>query len=96
MSSAAAQMHQSIGNMMNSRISRAMLQVGLQYIMIKEVNGVTTEEDVGTFMRSYRMGSGDGMTVHWEFNNGGKVTRIDDAMWGSVSGKELTHFRVKA
>ena len=95
MSSTTAQIHQSINNAMNSRMSRAMLQVGLQYIMIKEVNGVTTEEDVGTFMRSYRMGSGDGMTVHWEFNKDGKVTTIGDAMWGSVSGKELTHFRVK-
>ena len=88
-------MQQSIGGMMNSRISRAMLHVGLQYIMIKEVNGVTTEQDVGTFMRSYVMGSGDGMTVHWEFNNGGKITTTDDAMWGSLSGKELIHFRLK-
>jgi hypothetical protein len=63
--------------------------------MIKEVNGVTTEEDAGTFIRCYRMGSGDGMTVHWEFNNGGKMTTIDDQMWGSVSGKELTYFRLK-
>ena len=86
---------QKVNDIMMSRISRGMLQTGFQYVMTKEVNGVTTEEDVGTFMRSYRMGSGDGMTVYWEFNNGGKVTRIDDAMWGSVSGKELTHFRVK-
>jgi len=84
-----------INDLMASRMSRGMLQTGLQYIMTKEVNGLTTEEDVGTFMRYYRMGSGDGMTVHWEFNNGGKVTTIIDEMWGSVSGKELTYFRLK-
>ena len=94
--SSAAQLKQSISDMMNSRISRSMLQVGQHYIMIKEVNGVTTEEDVGTFVHSYMSGSGDGMTLHWEFNNGGKVTMITDEMWGSVSGKELTHFRIKA
>jgi hypothetical protein len=71
-----------------------MLQSGFKYIMTKEVNGVTTEEDVGTFIRSYRTGSGDGMMVHWEFNNGGKITTIGDQMWGSVSGKELTYFRL--
>ena len=96
MSSAIAEQSQNIRDIMTSRLSRGMLQAGFQYIMTKEVNGVTTEEDVGTFVRSYRMGSGDGMTVHWEFNNGGKITTIDDAMWGSLSGKELTHFRLKA
>ena len=88
-------MQKSISDMMTSRISRAMLQIGLQYIMIKEINGALTEEDVGTFMRSYTMGSGDGMEIYWEFNNGGKITTIGDAMWGSISGKELTHFRLK-
>lgn len=86
---------QKVNDIMMSRLSRGMLQTGFQYIMTKEVNGVTTEEDVGTFMRSYRMGSGDGMTVYWEFNNGGKVTTIGDQMWGSLSGKELTYFRLK-
>lgn len=86
---------QKVNDIMMSRLSRGMLQTGFQYIMTKEVKGVTTEEDVGTFMRSYRMGSGDGMTVYWEFNNGGKVTTIGDQMWGSLSGKELTYFRLK-
>jgi hypothetical protein len=72
-----------------------MLQEGIQYIMFKEVNGVIIEEDVGTFMRSYRMGSGDGMTVHWEFNKDGKITTINDEMWGSVKGRELIYYRVK-
>jgi len=84
-----------VSDMLKSRISRAMLQEGIQYIMFKEVNGVIIEEDVGTFMRSYRMGSGDGMTVHWEFNKDGKITTINDEMWGSVKGRELIYYRVK-
>lgn len=81
--------------MMDQRISRGQLQVGINYIKIKQVNGVNTEEDVGTFVRSYRMGSGDGMTVHWEFNKDGTIKTIEDEMWGSVSGFELTYYRLK-
>jgi hypothetical protein len=86
---------QAIEQMMSQRISRGQLEVGKAYIKIKEVNGKVTEEDVGTFMRSYRMGSGDGMTLHWEFNKDGVIVTIDDAMWGSISGKELTYYRLK-
>ena len=86
---------QSIDQMMSQRVSRAQLEVGKAYIKIKEVNDKVTEEDVGTFIRSYRMGSGDGMTVHWEFNKDDKITTINDAMWGSISGKELTYYRLK-
>ena len=86
---------QAIEQIMNQRISRGQLEVGKAYIKIKEVTGTVTEEDVGTFIRSYRMGSGDGMTLHWEFNKDDKITTIDDAMWGSVSGKELTYYRLK-
>jgi hypothetical protein len=32
------------------------------------------------------------MTLHWEFNKDGKITTLGDAMWGSVSGQELTQF----
>jgi DNA-binding NtrC family response regulator len=88
-------MQQNIDQMMSQRLSRAQLEVGKAYTKIKEVNGTVTEEDVGTFIRSYRMGSGDGMTLHWEFNNNGHMLTIDDAMWGSISGKELTYYRLK-
>lgn len=86
---------EAVKNMMDQRISRGQLQVGINYIKIKQVNGVNTEEDVGTFVRSYRMGSGDGMTVHWEFNKDGTIKTIEDEMWGSVSGSELTYYRLK-
>jgi hypothetical protein len=69
-----------------------MLLPGIQYIMIKEVNGVTTEEDAGTFVRCYRMGSGDGMTLHWEFIKNGNTICVDDEMWGSLAGTELVGF----
>jgi hypothetical protein len=39
------------------------------------------------------MGSGDGMTVHWEFNKNGTIIRVDDEMWGSLYGTELIGFR---
>jgi hypothetical protein len=38
------------------------------------------------------MGSGDGMTLHWEFNLDGVITTEDNEMWGSVSGSELAWF----
>ena len=85
----------SINNMINSRMSRAALQAGIQYIKIIEVNGKIIEEDVGMFVRSYRMGSGDGTTIHWEFNKDGVIKRIDDELWGSVNGSELTYYRLK-
>jgi hypothetical protein len=49
---------------------------------------------VGRFVRAYRMGSGDGMTAHWEFDNNGTITTEDDDMWGSLSGAELVYFVV--
>ena len=85
----------SINHMINSRMSRVALQPGIQYIKIIEVNGKIIEEDVGMFVRSYRMGSGDGTTIHWEFNKDGVIKTIDDELWGSVNGSELTYYRVK-
>ena len=48
---------------------------------------------VGRFIRSYSMGSGDGMTAHWEFELNGKIITVNDEMWGSVSGEGLVGFR---
>ena len=78
---------------MESRISRAQLKPGTEYIKIKQVNGVNKEENVGVFVCSYHMGSGDGMTCHWEFKKDGIITTFDDEMWGSVSGSELIWYR---
>jgi len=85
----------SINNIINSRMSRAALQPGIQYIKIIEVNGKIIEEDVGMFVRSYRMGSGDGTTIHWEFNKDGVIKTLDDELWGPVNSSELTYYRVK-
>ncbi len=78
--------------MMQARINRANLDSAKSYIKIKKVNGVTTQTPVGRFVRSYRMGSGDGMTLHWEFNLDGVITVEEELMWGTLSGSELTWF----
>jgi hypothetical protein len=38
------------------------------------------------------MGSGDGTTVHTEFELDGKNICVNDEMWGSVNGEELIYF----
>lgn len=73
---------------MAARASRFNLDTTKNYCMVRG-SDVTF---VGTFVRAYRMGSGDGMTVHWEFMNNGKVIYVDDEMWGSVGGAELVGF----
>ena len=75
-----------------SRMSRADLDTKKCYIKVQNVGGKRVEEEVGQFVRSYRMGSGDGMTLHWEFLKDGQVIRVDDEMWGSVGGQELVGF----
>jgi len=51
-----------------------------------------TQTYVGKFVKSYNMGSGDGMTVHMEFDNFGTRVIVDEAMWGSLYGNELSYF----
>lgn len=63
------------------------------YEKIQLVNGVQTATPVGRFVKAYRMGSGDGMTVHWEFELLGSKVTVDDQMWGSLGGQELVGFR---
>lgn len=79
-------------SMLQTRINRGNLDPAKSYIKVQKVNGVTTQTPVGRFVRSYRMGSGDGMTLHWEFNLDGVITVEEDAMWRSVSGSELTWY----
>jgi hypothetical protein len=83
----------SISQVIESRISRANLDTTKYYIKLTKIGGATVEEEVGRFLKSYTMGSGDGMTLHWEFELNGKVRRINDEMWGSYSGEELIGFR---
>lgn len=79
-------------SVLEKRYTRATLDTTKNYIQVRTVNKKETRVYVGTFVRSYRMGSGDGMTVHMEFNDAGRITRVDEEMWGSVSGEELSYF----
>jgi hypothetical protein len=75
------------------RISRLNLDTTKNYEKVQKVNGQDLVTLVGRFVKAYRMGSGDGMTAHWEFELDGKKVTVDDDMWGSVGGKELIGFR---
>lgn len=72
--------------------SRVNLDVNKNYTKVKIVNNTVIKEYVGKFVKTYCMGSGDGMTVHMEFNDNGRVTRVNEEMWGSVTGYELSYF----
>jgi len=82
-----------IERILDTRICRMNLDTNVCYEKIRTVKGEQITECVGIFIRVYRMGSGDGMTVHWEFNKDGTIIRVDDEMWGSVAGSELIGFR---
>ena len=73
--------------------NRANLKEGVSYTKCQRVNGKMKYTDVGRFVRSYCMGSGDGMTLHWEFNIDGKVYTESDDMWGSIDGEELMYYK---
>jgi hypothetical protein len=79
---------------MKQRYERHNLDTLLCYNVTRKSPTGLTEIYVGRFIRCYRMGSGDGMTSHWEFDNNGTIVRIDDETWGSVSGDELLGFSV--
>ena len=78
--------------LMEERCNRANLKEGVAYTKCQNVKGVVRYTDVGQFVRSYRMGSGDGMTLHWEFDLDGKIYTENDALWGSLSGQELVYY----
>ena len=76
-----------------NRIARANLETSKSYIKVQKVDGKDVETKVGRFIRSYYMGSGDGMTFHWEFNLDGNIITEQDTAFGSVSGEELLWFK---
>jgi hypothetical protein len=78
---------------LESRCSRANLDTTKSYIKVQKVDGKLIEEEVGQFVKTYRMGSGDGMTLHWEFTKDGLTISVGDSMWGSINGSELIGFR---
>jgi hypothetical protein len=79
--------------LLSQRISRLNLDVTKNYEKVQKVNGVEVSTQVGRFVRAYRMGSGDGMTAHWEFELDGSTVTVDDEMWGSLGGQKLVGFR---
>ncbi len=81
-------------SVLEHRISRLNLDTTKSYIKVQKKNGMVIEEPVGLFVRAYRMGSGDGMTAHWEFLKDGNKIVVNDDMWGSVDGVELVGFKV--
>ncbi len=79
-------------NIINDRINRVDMDNTKYYIQVKYVDGIETRTYVGKFIRTYYRGSGDGTTVHIEFENNGIRTSINEDMWGSMNGKELSYF----
>jgi hypothetical protein len=82
-----------IEKLLETRWARGDLDTKKSYIKVQKKGDELIEVPVGRFVRSYRMGSGDGMTIHWEFEKDGIVSRIHDEMWGSVDGSELLGFK---
>ena len=82
-----------IEKLLETRCARGNLDTQKSYLKVQRKGNDLIEVPVGRFVRSYRMGSGDGMTIHWEFEKDGIISRIDDEMWGSVSGAELLGFK---
>ena len=74
-------------------LSRANLDTTKMYEKVEKVNGQDILTPVGKFVKCYRMGSGDGMTIHWEFELLGNKVTVDDDMWGPRPGQELLGFR---
>ena len=79
--------------LLQARINRLNLDETKFYEKLVKTKDGTHSTYLGRFIRSYRMGSGDGMTAHWEFDNNGVTTTIDDELWGSINGSELIGFR---
>lgn len=70
------------------RYNRGDLEKGVEYIQVTK----TERKHVGRFVGTYRQGSGDGMKIILKFEFGGGITTIEEDMWGSVNGDELSYF----
>ena len=73
---------------MKTRYDRVNLIPNKEYYMIHQGR----KTFVGTFVQSMYSGSGDGMTVSIEFLLNDRPYYIEEDMWGSESGEELTYF----
>lgn len=82
-----------IEGILKQRDSRAYLDTTKSYIKIQRTGAGVLEEPVGRFVRSYCMGSGDGMTVHWEFIKDNKTIVINDERLGPIDGYNMVEFK---
>ena len=73
---------------MKARINRTNLKKGVPYIQVTKNN----HKKVGEFVRATCYGSGDGMEVVLIFILDGKEHIVQEEMWGSISGDELSYF----
>jgi len=76
-------------DLLKYRYQRTHLKPDTYYWLMSK----TTQHIAGKFVRSYCLGSGEGMTVHLEFIQKGVLYTIDDQMWGSVAGYELKYYQ---
>ena len=84
---------QSIEGILRQQNSRTHLDTTKSYIKVQRTEAGILEERVGRFVRSYCMGSGDGMTLHWEFIKDDKTIVIDDQRWGPINGSTMVEFK---
>jgi hypothetical protein len=77
-----------IESSLKTRYDRGNLEKGVAYIRVNQ--GVRTK--VGKFQYSGYQGSGDGMELVLVFELDGKNHTVQEDMWGSISGKELSYF----
>jgi hypothetical protein len=78
----------SIETAMKTRYERGNLEKGVAYIRVNQ----TGRTKVGKFQYSGYQGSGDGTTLVLVFELDGKNHTVQEDMWGSVSGSELSYF----
>jgi hypothetical protein len=77
--------------------ARVGMQVGKKYLRVtyNKDKSIASKTYVGTFIRNYRMGSGDGMTYHAEFKDDeGKIHVFGEEMWGYVDDVPATYSEI--
>ena len=73
---------------LEARYNRGNLEKGVAYIQINR----GTRTSVGKFVGSGYHGSGDGTQLVLIFEHLGRQNTIQEDMWGSTSGEELSYF----
>jgi len=77
--------------------ARVGMVAGKKYIRTtyNKDKSVASTTYVGTFIRNYRMGSGDGMTYHAEFkDDDGKTVSFTEEMWGYIDDVPATYSEI--